>query len=169
MKTVFGLFTNVDNAQRAVVQLFEQGYPQEQMNAIIQESVAKDYLGINKPEINIEKSARIGSRETRGLETLFGGHQSIVITDTGKVFAAGTIASTVAKTAVSRPDGGLMIALKEFDIPENIAESYRNGIISGGVLFWIKTDDIRAGEIIVILDQQKAQHILSLPEMPSLR
>ena len=164
MKTVFALFTEIDNAKEAVYRLLSLGFEEKQINAVIQETVAKDFLDIRRHEVTVEKTDALGSKEKSGLESLLGGRQAVKTPDCGNIYAAGESAAILAKTAAAFSEGGgIKNALQDFDISSERAQFYRSGITRGGILLWIRTDDNRAGEIITTIEQYKAQRIISIP------
>ena len=70
MKTVFGLFANLEKAKGAVSELLDMGFSGKQINSIIQETAAKDFLDINRHEITVEKTGAFGPKRKNGLESL---------------------------------------------------------------------------------------------------
>lgn len=170
MKIVFGIFKQISDAKDAVDRLLENGFKEEQMNAIVQESTAKQYLNINRQEVKIEKSENLGKRHLKGLENLLGGVRAIVTPDAGRVYAAGAVASTLAKTAASMNDGGLRATLIDFNVPGDLAVKYRDNIANGNLLFWIRTDDSNTGEAVMIIEDYNAGDVISISQRyPSLK
>jgi hypothetical protein len=170
MKTVIGMFRQVIDAQNAVHKLLDKGFKSEQMNIIVQENTAKQYLDVNRQEVKVEKTGSLGKKHLEGLDNLLGGVRAIVTPDAGRVFAAGAVASTLAKSAASMNDGGLRGALNDFNVPKEIATSYRDNIANGGLLFWLRTDDSQTGTAVIIIEDNKAENVITISQsFPPLR
>ena len=170
MKIVLGIFKQINDAKSAVSKLLDNGFKEEQMNVIVQENTAKQYLDVNRQEVKVEKTDSLGKKHLKGLDSLLGGVRAIVTPDAGRVFAAGAVASTLAKTAASMNDGGLKGALSDFNVPNETAKDYRDSIANGGLLFWIRTDESQTGDAIIIIENCKAEDVISISQsFPPLR
>lgn len=164
------MFRRIVDAQIAVKMLFDKGFIGEQMNVIVQEGTAKQYLDLNRQEVKVEKTDSLGKKHLEGLESLLGGVRAIITPDAGKVFAAGAVASTLAKTAASMNDGGLRGALNDFNVPKEIATAYRDNISNGGLLFWLRTDESQTGDAVIIIENCKAENVITISSsFPSLK
>lgn len=53
--------------------------------------------------------------------------------------------------------------LSDFDIPDRTAETYRDGVSSGGVLFWVRAGDEKAAQAVPVFEAYKGKHIVSVP------
>lgn len=169
MKTVFSLFLDIQTAQNAVEKLLQAGFTEEQMNAITQEVLAKEYLEITDPKTMVLKTDQIGNKEIHGLASIFIGKKGISISDVGRVLAGGIIAVELAGTASVKPHGGLKVVLQDFNIPESVAERYTRGLIAGGVLLCLRTEDQRQGEVIQILNNNRGVQVHSIqPGTPAI-
>lgn len=163
MRIIYALFRRIEDAKEAVDRLLEQEFSEDQMNAVVQEDTAKIYLDIRKHQIATEKTSKIGNREVRGLESMLGGMHAITVSDVGPVFASGNVATTLIKAAAALNNGALKAALMDFQIPPGLASEYQRGILEGGLLFWIRTDQQSAYNAIAILEQCQATNLVSLP------
>ncbi|HEX2960060.1 MAG TPA: hypothetical protein VHO70_24720 [Chitinispirillaceae bacterium] len=163
MRTIFALFHEISSAETAVGELLEADYTELEMNAIAQEVTVKDYLDISDHKLTAFKTEKLGNREVTGLRALFIGQKGITLTDAGRVFASGTIGMEMAGLAADKPHGGLRLAFKLFDIQDQFADSYVKGIIAGGILFFLKTELNRSGEVIRILHDNKGEWVLGVP------
>ena len=66
------------------------------------------------------------------------------------------------------PNGGLKTIMKEFDLPEETAQKYIDGLIHGGILFWVRTEEKRTGEAISIMESYLARKIFTIsPGIPT--
>lgn len=160
MKTIFGLFENVIDAHHAIHGLEDREMSTSDMNIIVQEETAKNTLQDLGVDMNAVKwRTRDDSRG--GLVTLLAGQQAIELPDAGEVYAAGQIATVLAKTA-SDPDaanGGLEAALRDFDVQHETAAAYRKGVDDGGALLFVRTSDEQAGAATNTFRKTGADHV----------
>lgn len=161
MRTIFACFRTYEDAGAAVEELLEKHFDVEEMNAIVQDYVAKGHRDVNLPEANVAVTKKMGDKTARGLDQLIAGEKAVSIPDVGNVFAAGDLATTLAKTAATpgAAEGGIKGALIDFRVSKNFAEIYKTSIKGGGVLFWIRTSDARESEVVKILRNHKAEHV----------
>lgn len=163
MKTVFALFSDIQTAQEAVDNILQAGFAEEQMNAIAQEVIAKE-LEITDTKTMVLKTDQLGKKAIQGLPSLFIGKKGINISDVGRVLASGTIAVELAGTASIHSHGGLKLVLEQFNIPQNIANTYTSGLKAGGVLFCLRIEDKRQGETIQLLIGNKGIQVYSVQQ-----
>jgi hypothetical protein len=163
MRTIFVLFSEITSADNATQQLIDAGYTEQEMNAMAQEVAAKQYLNISDQKLKVYKTDHLGKKEINGLPAIFIGHKAIHLSDVGRILACGTIALEIAGLASDKPAGGLKQALQVFDIPELYADNYTSGIIAGGILFILKTNFDKSGEVIRIFDENKGKYVLGVP------
>lgn len=149
MKSVFSLFENYEDCKAAVDDLLQEGFDEEEMNVIVDEELAKTHMDVNLEHVVIKATDEIGEEAT-GLDVLLGVEQPVVIPRLGSVYAAGEIATFLAKTAQASDIESVENTIAEFGIPRSIASSCIETILDGGVLFWVRTSDEqapKAGEI----------------------
>lgn len=163
MRTIFALFHEISSAETAVQKLLEADTTEIEMNAIAQEVTVKDYMDISDPKFTVYKTDKLGHKEINGLRSLFIGQKGITLTDAGRVLACGTIGLEMAGLAADKPHGGLRLAFRLFDIQDQFAESYVKGIIAGGILFFLKTELDKSGEVIRIFHDNKGEWVLGVP------
>src|SRR5690554_3588333 len=72
MKTIFGLFEQVAQAQTAVDALLADGFTEEEMNAIALEPTVKENVDIDLHRVDVQKSPEHGGVTVQGLAYLFG-------------------------------------------------------------------------------------------------
>jgi hypothetical protein len=152
-----------ENARGAVDELLAKGFNEKEFNAIVQQSVVKANSLVPAGTAAVEITSRVGERTAHGLDWLVGGEHNVVIPDVGKVHAAGQMATIMSKTAMGpgKPDPGLRSALVEYSLPSDIAEAYTEGVMRGGVLFFVRAGDERAAEAANVLHEHKAKHVAS--------
>lgn len=163
MRTIFALFHDISSAETAVQELLEADYTEVEMNTIAQEVTVKDYMDVADPKFTVYKTDKLGHKEIIGLRSLFIGQKGITLTDAGRVLACGTIGNEMAGLAADKPHGGLRLAFKLFDIQDQFADSYVKGIISGGILIFLKTELDNSGEVIRIFHDNKGEWVLGVP------
>lgn len=160
MKIIFALFSRYDQADEAMKELLHKKFREEEMNAVAQDYVVKDRMKIKTGGANVSVT-----EIPPGLDRLMGGQQAVTVNDVGQVFAAGDLATEFTATGniAGRAGEGLGPALEHFNIPAETSAAYVDGIKSGGVLFWIRTEDERAAEASSILDSHKGGNMASIP------
>jgi hypothetical protein len=163
MKTIFGVFESYPDAEEMIAALLDQDFSQQEMNVIIQEEIAKDNIDIDLQKANVVVTDEVGEKRMRGLDALLAREQPVEIPELQSIYAAGEIATIIAKTAAApgTTQGEFRSVLNEFGIPEEAAETYVEGIKTGGLLFWIRTDDERAPDAANILRENNGQKVSS--------
>jgi hypothetical protein len=161
MKTVFGLFDSYEKAEEAVTALVKKEFSEAEMNAIVQEETAKSAMEVNLEKVGVAMTEKVGAKNVGGLDALVGGQQPVTVPSVGEVYAAGEMATIVAKTAAApgTDPGEFQAVLVEFGVPEEVAKAYVGGIQEDGLLFWIRVDDEREAEAIALLNEHKGTHV----------
>lgn len=160
MQSVFGLFRTYDQARAAVRELLDKQFPEQCVNIIVQDHVAKGHIAVPWDRINVAVTEM-----EPGLDRIVGRQQSVSLPDVGEVFAAGELGTELAKVGSMAGGGGtgLETALRDFEVPEQIAGAYTKGIRSGGVLCCLRVGDERAAEAANVLWASKADHVAAYP------
>ena len=156
MKTVYALFRTYDQAEAAVQELLHQGFDLQDMNVIVQDSVARARTG-SKAAVS-----RPGQMPP-GLDRMLSGEQGINAPDTGSIYAAGQRAKILAHAAASPGSPDLRHQLMEFGIGTETAQAYLDGIKGGGLLFWMVADDDHAHDAGEIVEEHHGAHVLMNP------
>lgn len=153
MKTIFGLFETYEEAAAAVDVLIEAGASVDDMNALVQAKVAKTAMDVDLSRAGVAVTEEVGERELHGLDRLVAGEQAVTLPGVGDLYAAGEMATFIAKAAQKRRAGdqGLEPALREFGIAKDMASTYFTGIERAGWLLFIRTDDEEALRLLPIL------------------
>lgn len=169
MKTVFCLFKDVHSAENATEEILDPELPESQINVLIQEVVAKENLNITDHKTMVHKTNHPGENVIHGLSSFLIGLKGINTSDAGRILAAGTIATEIAGTASVKTSGGLELVLKDFGIPDIYASEYIAGLVAGGVLLIVKTENSNAGVIVQIAENNKTKGVYSIPrDTPAL-
>jgi hypothetical protein len=165
MKTIFFSFDSYSQAHEAIKSLFDSDYPEKEMNVLIRADEAKLHMDKDLNKIKVEVTDELGEIEAKGLNRLVGGQRPLELEDIGKVYASGSLATIAAKTA-SDPDqgtGNLKDALIDLDVDPPFARTYRQKIIDGGVLFFIRVQDEKTDEAVSILTENKGGNLSMVP------
>lgn len=160
MKSIFALFETYEDCEAAVDELLGQGFDDEEMNVVVDEEVAKTHLDVDLEAVDLKATDEYGE-EAEGLDIILGTEQPLAIYPLGDVYAAGQLATILAKTAAAPDTGGFKGALVEFDVPEPVAGAYTEAVVEGAFLFWIRTGDERASEAAQILRVHNGAHVTS--------
>jgi hypothetical protein len=166
MKTIFSLFKEYGHADKAIDELLNQGFTEDEMNLIVQETTAETHLDVNMEKVKVQVTDEVGRQTVHGLEKLIGREKPITITGLGKAYAAGDLATTLAKTA-SMPgavDGGFKAALVDFGVSADTAQSYGSAVGGGGLLFWIRAEDHQSSQIANTLRQHHGEMVDHYPK-----
>ena len=91
--------------------------------------------------------------------------QPVHVRGSGDLLAAGELATLLATraSATNNGDDPLQEALEEFGVPRNTATDYRAGIVDGGVLVWVRTQDARTGAAASALRAQNGKGVGAYP------
>jgi hypothetical protein len=149
MKTVFTAFPTYQKAKDVVDLLLQEGMNETEINAIVAVKVVKGSADINWETIHTELSGKLASRRAvHGLDAIIGREvQGINLSDTGEVYAAGELATLLARAAADKykqSGGSLRNILLESGLPPQTAAAYLHAVEHEGVLLIIRTDDIHA-------------------------
>jgi hypothetical protein len=166
MRTIFALFEGYREAGRAVEELASKGFDTGDLNLIAQIDPRELNLIVQEPTTGKNIDAGMGGRpeeeQAAGIDRLVAGRQSVVVPDVGNVVAVGNAAAMMVETASSDPSpSGLRDALVGFDVPDEMAGFYRDGVSDGGVLLWMRTDDTRATELANVLSSAKEEEMVN--------
>ncbi len=140
------MFDNYAGAREAVDALLADDFDEEEMNALAMESTVKENIDVNLKEVNVQKTDEVGEQTVHGLAQLFGGEQPVHVGGSGELLAGGELATILVTQAASTGTdaGPLRSTLREFGVPQDVAEEFRAAIVDGGVLLWVRMEDERA-------------------------
>ena len=166
MKSLFTLFTDVPNAQKASEDLLEIGFTEAEMNAVVLTDIADESLEINRKTIRTDKTGEVGEKVVRGFASLVGGQQPVDLPDVGRVYAAGDIATLVADSAGDphrESTDNLEHSLADSGLSSDAAHIYAEGVSGGKVLFWIHGEDDKVPGAVPVFREMKGQHVQQVP------
>src|SRR6202140_1242929 len=141
-KAVFGIYTSVAHAERAVDELVHAGFSGSDISVLLPDQRGtKDFAH--------EKDTKAPEGATTGVATggviggtlgLLAGIGALAIPGLGPFIAAGPIMGGLAGLGVGGAVGGLIGALVGMGIPEYEAKRYEGRLKNGGVLLSVHCD-----------------------------
>ena len=158
MKTVVGLFEELEDARDAVEDLVDMGIARDDIS-LVSRDVSGEYETYLETEHDgdeevAEASAAgaVGGAVVGGLTGLLLGLGTLAIPGLGIVVAAGPIASALSGAVVGGVTGGFLNALVEWGIPEEEAEYYAEEVRRGGTLVAAKVPEHQVEDAMDALD-----------------
>lgn len=155
-KTVVGIFDSRDQAEMAARQVKDQGLRTNDISIVAKqaEDNAKSGQGINASMMNRQAGVNdnisdgvLSGGVLGGLAGLLIGTGSLFIPGLGIIAAAGPITGLLSGAVT----GGIVGGLVDLGIPESRSRIYENDIRQGKILFSMKTDEDKAGQVALIL------------------
>ncbi len=157
-----GVFSSLNNAERAVTELKNAGFDMSRVSVIVKDTDRiSDVAGVDTQK-NVgnqaDEAAAAGAVTggiLGGITGLFVGLGTLAIPGVGPILLAGELATTLATTAagagIGAAAGGLLGALVGLGIPEERARVYSDRISSGDYLVIVEGTDeeIRRAESIL--------------------
>jgi hypothetical protein len=135
-KAVFGIYSTVSQAERAVDTLVTAGFSNDDISVLMPDQEVSKAFGHEKhtkaPEGTTTGAAAGGA--LGGTLGLLAGIGALAIPGVGPLIAAGPIMGALAGLGVGGAVGGMVGALVGMGIPEYEAKRYEGRIKAGGVL-----------------------------------
>ncbi len=170
MDTIYGVFTNIESADRVLTKLAAFDYGPNEISVIVRE------------DIDVKRKTEVGKGTSRGavaggiaggLTGLLFGIGAIAVAGFSPLLIAGplagalgitaAVATTIEGAASGIVGGGLVGALVGLGIPKETAESYGVRIKEGEVLLGVPVKkDIDQSIVMKIFEDEKAEDIYSL-------
>ena len=157
-KRAIGIFSSRRDAEQALSQLKNSGFPMDRVSILAQNANRDDQIAgteiRDRGDDESQEGAGIGAvtgTVLGGFGGLLVGLEALVIPGVGPFLAAGTIATTLAGAGIGATGGAIVGALTGAGIPEEDASAYNKQISQGGYLVIIEgyQDSIeRAGSIL---------------------
>src|SRR4051812_42614936 len=134
--TVVGLFHNQADAERAIHNLKERGFSENQIGVAIKDrQQQKDLIeGTGTQAAEGAATGALGGGVLGGVIGLLAGVGALAIPGIGPIIAGGTLASTLAGAGIGAAAGGLIGALAGMGVPEEDARHFDRGFQAGGTL-----------------------------------
>lgn len=162
-KTVVGLFDRIDEAQQAVQELVDAGFPRSDISLVANDTRGQytnlsRQVGDDKMDDTAEEQAGSGAVAgalTGGVLGLLVGVGALAIPGIGPVIAAGPLVAALGSTAlgagIGAASGALIGPLVDAGIPRPEAEIYNEGVRRGGTLVTVRTSDTMADQAADIM------------------
>lgn len=170
--TVVALYDDVADAQDAVKELVESGFPREEISLMVRDArgetrgdirLAQEGAEVTPPEQERAEQMDENVHDTTegaGIGAVLGGLTGLVIgigamaiPGIGPVLAAGPLIAALTGAGLGAAAGGMIGALTSAGIPEQQANEYAEGIRRGGTLVTVRTTDDTAEEAADILEK----------------
>lgn len=157
MKTVVGLYDELEDAREAVDELVESGIPRSDISLVARDATGEygTTLESHDDSDDVGEAAAggaVGGAVVGGLMGLLVGLGAFAIPGLGPVIAAGPIAATLAGAGIGAATGGLLGALVEWGIPEGEAGYYAEGVRRGGTLLAVRVPETRIEEVVEVMN-----------------
>ncbi len=166
-KTVAALYDDFITAQRAVQDLYDVGFTEDDISMVVNNTTGEfDKYATPERERHVARVDTEPDRVTRGEEAgISAGAGAVVgglggfllslgmvtIPGVGPALAAGPIAATLAGAGIGAATGGLSGWLFNAGVPEEEAGYYVEGVRRGGTLVVVTTADAQTSQAINIL------------------
>jgi hypothetical protein len=166
-RTVVGVFHSLENAQKACEQLRNEGYSQDEISVIANQTGA-DISGGKAMEAAVPQPTSASSEIATdagigaalgGVGGLLLGFAALAVPGVGPVLAAGPIIAALGGAGVGAAAGGLIGALTERGVPEQDARYYAEGIRRGDILVTVHASGERADRASEMMDAEGAVNI----------
>ena len=164
MKTVVGLFDDMDQAQQAARDLENAGIPRDDIS-VVANNEGNRYTTTDtttgEPAVSghaIGHDAVVGA-EIGGAAGLLIGLTGLAIPGLGWIAGAGWLMGLISGAATGAVIGGLVGALTHVGVPHEDAANYTEGVRRGGILVAVKAADDVAHNVAQILSDDGAVNI----------
>ena len=157
MKTVVGLYDELEDAREAVDELVEAGVPRSDISLVARDVTGEygSYLDTHDESEDVGEAAAsgaVGGAVVGGLMGLLVGLGAFAIPGIGPVIAAGPVAAALAGAGIGAATGGVLGALVEWGIPEDEAGYYAEGVRRGGTLLAVRVAENQVDDVVEIMN-----------------
>lgn len=166
MKTVVGLYEDIQDAQSAINDLVRAGFDRADISlvstnrwadetAVTGESVyADDGTVIETDQLGSDVAAGVVTGgAVGGLAGVLLGLGALAIPGLGPIIAAGPLVAGLTGAGVGAAVGGLVGALVNWGVPQTEAEVYAESVRRGGILVGLKTDEANNDRAVEIMSR----------------
>jgi hypothetical protein len=142
MTTVSALYDNSTDAQNAVRDLVNHGFSRDRVNVIASDAAGEyaEYYGQDIPADDTLEGVATGAL-LGGLGGFVLGLAALAIPGVGPVLAAGPIASALIGAGAGAVTGGMVGALVDLGLDEDMAGYYAEGVRRGSILVTANVPD----------------------------
>jgi uncharacterized protein (TIGR02271 family) len=162
MRTVIGLYEDVNTAQQVVQELVDSGFERDNISIVAQNSTTTTETGemayADSDDVSAAEGAGVGALGG-GVLGLLAGLGALAIPGIGPVVAAGPLIGALTGAVAGGVTGGLTAGLIDSGIPEEEAGYYAEGVRRGGTLVSVQAADERASDAAAIMNRYGAVDI----------
>lgn len=156
-KVVIGVFSSVQNAEKAVSNLRQQGFTNEEINIVTKKERTREERGATAYEDDDITDGTLTGGTIGGIGGLLLGAGALAIPGLGPIVAAGPIAAALSGAVMGGVAGGLI----DWGIPAEVSQRYENRVKEGGILAVIRTSPSNVDKAALVLRQNGAQEVES--------
>lgn len=146
-RVVVGVFDQPDQADGAVRELLEQGYPADRVGVV--RRAAGSPPGLDADQTAADEGMAAGA----AVGGVLGGGaglalslSALAVPGIGPILAAGPLIAALAGAAVGGAAGGLLGSFLGMGIPESEAREYESAVRQGGIFVSVATDSADEAE-----------------------
>jgi uncharacterized protein (TIGR02271 family) len=156
-KTIVGLFDTFAEAQGAVKDLANKGFPRDAISIAANDATGEYAKSSGSSEEWSGTAAGATTGATiGGIGGLLIGLGALAIPGIGPIVAAGPLVAALTGAGIGAVAGGLIGALTDVGVPEEEAGYYAEGVRRGGTLVTINAEDSRADQAVEIMEKHNA-------------
>jgi len=164
-QVVVGVFQDRAMAERAVEQLKDAGFDDDQIGFVVRDQGGDQGMKVTDETAETGspgEGAAVGAISGGILGGIIGAAAALLIPGIGPVVAGGILATTLAGAAVGAAAGGLLGALTNMGVPEEEARYYESEFQSGRTIVTVQADG-RKQEALNILRSNGAYDASTRP------
>jgi len=156
-KTIVGLFDTFTEAQGAVQDLVNKGFPRDNIS-IAANNATGEYTqsSASSEQWSGTATGAAAGATIGGIGGLLVGLGALAIPGVGPIVAAGPLIAALTGAGVGAVAGGLIGALTDIGVPEEEAGYYAEGVRRGGTLVTINAEESMVDQAIDILEDHNA-------------
>jgi len=156
-KTIVGLFDTFPEAQGAVQDLVNKGFPRDNIS-IAANNATGEYTqsSASSEEWSGTATGAAAGATIGGIGGLLVGLGTLAIPGVGPIVAAGPLIAALTGAGVGAVAGGLIGALTDIGVPEEEAGYYAEGVRRGGTLVTVNAEDNMVDRAVDILENHNA-------------
>ncbi|KQP05532.1 general stress protein [Methylobacterium sp. Leaf93] len=173
-QTITALYDSYDDASKAVAKLEASGISHSDIS-IVSSNENDRHAGRvttgDHTRTDTAETASTGAGTGAGVGTLLGGAAGLLtglgllaIPGVGPVVAAGWLVTTLAGAGIGAAAGGLVGGLTGAGLSEADAHTYSEGVRRGGTLVTVKADDLRASQVMDVLEEHGSVNVTERAE-----
>ncbi len=164
---VVGVFQSDADAEHALADLLEKGFPREKISLISPKSEHSEHIKIDGAEVEHGEDIAIGAVGGSLVGGMLGalvGMLIVGIPGIGPVLVAGPIAAAIAGAGAGAVGGGVLGGLTWAGITHDEAHVYENLLHEGKTILMVQTSADKRDEAVAILHRDGAADAVDLED-----